>query len=293
VNIGVFDSGLGGLTILRELLKKLPQYSYVYLGDNARVPYGGRSAEKIYEFTTQALRFLFKKNCKLVILACNTSTSTSLRRIQHEFLPRYFPDRKVLGVIKPVIEELEKAKGQSSKFKSTPIRSGSSSKPKILKKVKIGVIGTKATVNSGAFVREIHKILPKAQVIQQAGPLLVPFIEEGETDSPAFSLVLKQYLSIFKKKEIDTLILACTHYGIVKNQIKKIMGKNIGVIDEGVYVAEKLKKYLRKHKETETKLIKASKRDYYVTDVITGYQPLIKLFLDLKNVIMMQTKIDV
>ena len=137
MNIGVFDSGLGGLTILKALLKELPQYNYVYLGDNARVPYGNRSPETIYRFTKEAVEFLFKKNCQLIIIACNTSTATSLHKIQQEYLPKFFPDRKVLGVIKPVVEQIKESEDRI-----------------------IGVIGTKATINSEAFVREIKKVLP-------------------------------------------------------------------------------------------------------------------------------------
>lgn len=258
MNIGVFDSGLGGLTILKAFLKKLPQYNYVYLGDSARVPYGNRSPEIVYEFTKQAVNFLFKKNCQLVIIACNTSTATSLKKIQHEYLPKYYPDRKVLGIIKPITEKIS-----NSHLK------------------KIGVIGTKATINSGAFVREIKKTLPSALVFQQACPLLVPFIEEGvNKHEKIIRLVLKEYLDDLIKKNIDTLILACTHYEFLKKEIQKIVGPKIKVISEGKIAAEKLKDYLLHHSDIENRLAKKKQSSYFVTDLSQDYKKLMKLFLE-------------
>lgn len=270
MNIGVFDSGLGGLTILKKLLKELPQYNYIYLGDNARVPYGNRSPEIIYSFTKQAVDFLMKKNCKLVIIACNTSTSTSLKKIQTEYLPKFYPDRKVLGVIKPVVEEI-KSQISNNKYQINK-------KYQILNN-KIGVIGTKATVNSEAFVREIKKTLPKAEVFQQACPLLVPYIEDGAKNKKILELILKEYLSDLIKKNIDSLILACTHYELVKKEIQAITGTKIKVISEGSLVAAKLKEYLNNHREIEKKLEKNKKVSYFVTDLSQDYKKLMKLFL--------------
>jgi len=267
MKIGVFDSGLGGLTILKALLKKLPQYNYVYLGDNARVPYGNRSPETIYEFTKQAVEFLFKKNCKIIILACNTATSTSLRRIQQEYLPKYYPDRRVLGVIKPVVEVLE---SQITNIKYQIINNKTNS---------IGIIGTKATVNSGAFVREINKLLPDASVHQQACPLLVPFIEDGSKNNKVLKPILKEYLDGLLKEKIKTLVLACTHYEVIEKEIQKIIGREIKIISEGKIVAKKLGDYLKNHLEIEKKLEKHKKIEYYVTDLNPDYEKIIKIFL--------------
>ncbi len=256
MNIGVFDSGLGGLTILKSLLKELPEYNYVYLGDNARVPYGNRSAETIYEFTKQAVDFLFKKNCKLVILACNTATSNALVKIQKEYLPKYFPDRRVLGVIKPTIENIKENNH-----------------------LRVGIVGTKATVNSGAFVREIHKVLPKAEVYQQACPMLVPFIENGEKNEKILKLILEEYLHFLLQKKITTIVLACTHYGLIKKQFQDVVGPKIKVISEGRLVADKLRTYLNKHPEIEKNLDKKYQTEYFVTDLSPDYHELIRLFL--------------
>ncbi|MFA6532789.1 MAG: glutamate racemase [Patescibacteria group bacterium] len=257
MNIGVFDSGLGGLTILKALLKKLPQYNYVYLGDNARVPYGNRSPETIYQFTKEAVEFLFKKNCQLIIIACNTSTATSLHKIQQEYLPKFFPDRKVLGVIKPVVEEI-KERGDRI----------------------IGVIGTKATINSGAFVREIKKVLPNTKVLQQACPLLVPYIEDSGRNKKILSLILDEYLNDLKVENIDTLLLACTHYEIIKEEIEKIVGTKVKVISEGKIVANKLKDYLNRHPEVKKKLEKKKQVTYFFTDPNQDNKKLLKLFLN-------------
>jgi glutamate racemase len=255
--IGVFDSGLGGLSILKEFIRLLPRYNYVYLGDNARVPYGGRSDKIIYQYTTQALTYLFSCwNCRIVILACNTATSTSLKRIQQEFLPQKFPHRKVLGIIKPVIEVLPENRV-----------------------AKIGIIGTRATINSRSFVREIRKVLPKTKIVQQAAPLLVPFIEEGAVNSVGFSSILTQYLQVFKKESIDQLILGCTHYGLIHQKIKNELGKSIKVIAEGKIAAQKLAEYLCKHPELENQLAKTGRHQYCLTDLTARYQKLFIYFL--------------
>lgn len=260
MNIGVFDSGLGGLTILKAFLKKLPQYNYIYLGDNARVPYGNRSSEIIYQFTKEAVEFLFRKNCQLIIIACNTSTSTSLRKIQQEYLPQFYPDRKVLGVIKPVVEELG--------VRSYELGG------------RIGVIGTKATVSSEAFVREIKKTLPKAKVYQQACPLLVPYIEDSRRNKKILQLMIEEYLEGLMKKNIDSLLLACTHYEIIKKEIQAMVGSKIKVISEGKIVAEKLKDYLKRHPEVEKKLEKKKQISYFFTDLNQDYKKLMRFFLN-------------
>lgn len=256
MRIGVFDSGLGGLAILKAVVKKLPNYDYLYLGDNARVPYGGRSAEIIYQFTRQAVEFLFKQNCQLVILACNSATTSALRRLQQEYLPKNYPKRRVLGIIKPTIEYLLENKA-----------------------IKVGLLGTYATVNSQAYKREMVKVLPKGKLKQQACPLLVPLIEENEMSSQAGKLILHQYLKSMKQYQPEVLLLACTHYGLIKNQVQKEMGKNIRVIDQGPLVANRLQEYLNKHLEIKHKLSCQKSRIYYTTDLNDRFSQMARLFM--------------
>lgn len=247
--IGVFDSGFGGLVILKEIVKKLPDYNYIYLGDTARAPYGTRSQETVYKFTEQAVDFLFKKGCWLIILACNTASAEALRKIQKSYLPRNYSDKRVLGVIRPVSEE-------------AGIKTINN---------KIGVIATNGTVKSNAFKRELKKMNPRMQVFQQAAPLLVPLVEAGEHNSKAADLIIKNYLRSLIKNKIDTLVLGCTHYGILKEKIKKIVGKNVNVVMEGKIVAGKLKDYLRRHPEINGKIGKQSKTIFYTTDLTDNF----------------------
>lgn len=257
MNIGVFDSGLGGLAIFKEILKLLPQYNYIYLGDNARVPYGGRSADLIYGFTKNAMDFLFKKNCKLIIIACNTATANALQRLQLEYLPKYYPDRRILGVIRPVVEEAINIK------------------PK-----RLGIMATRATVNSNSYPEEIFKLDPTIKVIQQACPLLVPIIEENEIGWEGLDLIIKKYLAPLLKEKIDSLILGCTHYGLIIDKIKKHLDKNIKIISQGEATAKKLKDYLDRHSEITNKLGKNNTQTYFATDLNQNYQKLTQLFLE-------------
>jgi len=297
MKIGVFDSGLGGLAILREIFRALPEHDYVYLGDNARVPYGGRSPEIIYQFTEKAVDFLFKKqDCALVIIACSTATAVALRRIQREYLPKLqarpvgkFSGRackRVLGVIRPTVEAVVESNCfRNIQHPTSPIKSGiltsteGRRKTRGASKSKIGVIATRATVKSRVFVKELKKLAPKIKVYQKACPLLVPIIEEGETKWKGLDLILEKYLSVLKHKNIDSLILGCTHYGLIAGKIKKIMGENVTVISQGKVVAEKLKDYLKKHLEIEKQLSKKGKRAYFVTDLSKRYEKLAKMFL--------------
>ncbi|MCS7093171.1 MAG: glutamate racemase [Patescibacteria group bacterium] len=244
MNIGVFDSGLGGLIVFKEIISYLPQYSYIYLGDNARVPYGSRSPERIYQFTLQAVEFLFKKNCQLIVLACNTASAIALEKIQRDYLPKKYPDRQVLGLILPTIEFLDL--NPSDDY--------------------IGIIGTRATINSKIYQKKIKEINPRAKIIAKATPLLVPFIEEGEINSRAFRALLEDYLKDFSKKKISKLILACTHYGSVEKQIEVVLGSKVEVISQGKIVAQKLSQYLENHPEIEKKLTKTSSSKIYLTD---------------------------
>lgn len=233
MKIGIFDSGLGGLIVLKEIIKKLPQYDYIYLGDNARTPYGNRSQEVIYKFTEQAVDFLFKQDCQLLIIACNTASAEALRKIQQEWLPKNYPDRSVLGVIRPVVEQVVQ-----------------------IGKKKIGVIGTKGTIASQAYIKEIEKLNSNLEVLQQACPLLVPLIEEGWQKNDVTKKVLRTYLRALKNAKVDTLILGCTHYPILIKEIQGIMGRRTKVLNPGEIVAESLADYLQRHPEIESKLDK-------------------------------------
>lgn len=244
-SIGVFDSGVGGLNILRWIVKKLPSYNFIYLGDTARAPYGARSKTAVCQFTEQAVDFLFRKNCQLIILACNTASSDALRKIQREYLIQNYPDRKILGVLIPAAEE---AVAQT-------------------KNNRIGVIATIAAVLSGSFRREIKKINSQVKVFQQACPLLAPMIEAGEEKSSMIDLALRKYLQPLMKKNIDTLILGCTHYGLIKNKIQKIVGGDVRTVAEGKILAQKLKDYLERHQEIDCLLEKNSKMVFFATDL--------------------------
>lgn len=242
--IGMFDSGFGGLNILRGIVKELPEYDYLYLGDTARAPYGSRSQEEIFEFTKQAVDFLFENDCALIILACNTASSGALRRIQQEYLPKHYPEKRVLGVLVPTVEETTR----------------------VSKNKRMGVIATEATVDSGAFPRELKNIDSSIQVFQTPCPSLVPLIESGKQDSAEMNEALEGYLFTFKDTDIDTLILGCTHYGIIEDQIKKMIDPNITIISEERVVPKKLNEYLERHPEIEVTL----KKDGEISFTTTG-----------------------
>lgn len=255
-SIGVFDSGFGGLSILRGIVRELPEYDFVYLGDTARVPYGTRSPDTVFEFTRQAVEFLFEKNCGLVILACNTASSDALRRIQREYLPKHFPDRNVLGVLIPAAEEAV-AKTRNKK---------------------VGVLATSGTVASEAFIREFSKLDPEIQAFQNACPLLVPLVEAGEENSPATEYFLKKYLKLLLAKKIDTLILGCTHYGLLEPTIRNIVGKKVHILSESRIIGRKLRDYLERHPEREQTLRKGGVRVFYSTDITENFSILGKRF---------------
>ncbi|MBI2048792.1 MAG: glutamate racemase [Parcubacteria group bacterium] len=250
--IGVFDSGFGGLDILRGIIKTLPQYDYIYLGDTARTPYGTRSPEIVYKFTKEAVDFLFAKNCTLVLLACNTASSDALRKIQKKDIPRLYPDKKILGVLIPAAEE-------------AVLRT---------KNKRVGVIATDGTVKSGAFVRELKKLDPQIRVFQKGCPLLVPLVEAGEQNTEAARLILQNYLRPLIAKNIDTLILGCTHYGILKRAVQNIVGSRVHVVSEAETVPQKLKAYLAKHDEREKQIGKNGKIHFYTTDLSPKFQRL-------------------
>ncbi|MCX6785088.1 MAG: glutamate racemase [Candidatus Komeilibacteria bacterium] len=262
--IGVFDSGFGGLTVLKEILKKLPQYSYVYLGDNARAPYGARSQEVIYRYTKEAVDYLFKSGCQLVILACNTASAESLRRLQQEYLPQAYPGksatdpaRRILGVVIPLAQEAAK----------------------LSKAKRVGVIGTEGTIASGTYVREIKKIDSQIKVFQQACSLLVPLIEAGWQKRVETKMILKKYLRNLKSQQLDLLILGCTHYPVLLKEVRRIMGKRVLVPNPGEVVANRLVEYLKNHSEIEGQLEKTGGRCYLTTDQTEKFSILGSFFL--------------
>jgi len=255
--IGVFDSGFGGLTVLKEFLRILPEYNYIYFGDNARAPYGNKSDEVIYNYTKQAVDFLFKQGCELIIVACHTASAKALRRIQQEYLPEKYSDKRVLGVVVPIVEQ---AVGLS-------------------RHNKLGVIGTTATINSGVYKKELEKLRNDLNIFQQACPLLVPLIEEGYMEKPEAKMILKKYLRPLKEKQIDTLILGCTHYPLMIKDISRLLGKNVEVINPAVIAAEKLADYLKRHQEIKKKLEKNNKLVFYTTDDVKKFKELGRKFL--------------
>jgi glutamate racemase len=242
--IGVFDSGYGGLTVLKAFLEKLPEYDYLYLGDSARAPYGNKSLKVVYEYTRQAVEYLFDRGAVLIILACNTASVKALRKIQQEWLPLHQADKRVLGVVIPLAE----AAVESSR------------------RGRIGVIGTRATVESRVFEQELHKLKSGLTVFERACPLLVPLVEEGWVGRPETNSILKKYVRPLKSTAIDTLILGCTHYPFLKKDIERIMGKNCRVLDAPAIVADKLGDYLIRHPEIEGRLSRRASRIFCTTD---------------------------
>jgi glutamate racemase len=249
--IGVFDSGYGGLTILKEIVKKLPQYDYLYLGDNARTPYGSRSFETVYQYTLQCVEKLFAMNCNLVIIACNTASAKALRTIQQVDLPKKYPDKRVLGVIRPTTEIV----GKYSKTGH------------------VGVLGTKGTVSSNSYPIEIEKFFPELNVYQEACPMWVPLVENNEYKSSAADYFIKKNLdNLFAKSDkIDTIILGCTHYPLLAEKIKKYIPENLTLLSQGEIVAESLADYLKRHPEMETKCTKGETIDFYTSDSVENF----------------------
>ncbi len=258
--IGVFDSGLGGLTILKHFIEELPQYSYIYLGDSARTPYGNRSQAVIYNYAKEAVDFLFSKGCRIVIFACNTASSQALRKIQQKYLPKKYPDKKVIGVIVPLVEESAK----NDRIK------------------RIGIIGTKATIASNIYAKKLSKLNPKLKIFEKSAPLLVPLIEEGWIKKRETKMILKKYLRELKTAQIDALILACTHYPILIKDIKRIMPKKCLIYDTGKIVAKSFKKYLEKHQELKINQSSSPICKFYTTYNISSFKIFGKKFLERK-----------
>jgi glutamate racemase len=243
--IGIFDSGYGGLTVFRSIFQQLPAYDYIYLGDTARAPYGNRSFQNIHQYTWECVQWLFKQGCPLIILACNTASAKALRTIQQQDLQHEDPSKRVLGVIRPTAEVI----GNYSKTKE------------------IGVLGTKGTVQSESYLIEIGHFFPDVKVYQQACPLWVPLIENGEYDKPGADYFVEKYLGqiLAQSPNIDTLLLACTHYPLLQEKIKRFLPENIQVVSQGDIVAKSLVDYLQRHPEMESKLSRTGTQHFYTT----------------------------
>lgn len=244
--IGVFDSGYGGLTILSKIRETLPQYDYIYLGDNARTPYGTRSFEIVYEFTLQAVNKLFEMGCHLVILACNTASAKALRTIQMNDLPHLDPQRRVLGVIRPTVECI-----------------GS-----ITHSRHVGVLATAGTIKSESYPMEIHKLFPDIYVSGEACPMWVPLVENNEAQSSGADYFIQKYIDtlLSKDQQIDTVILGCTHYPLLLPKIKHFMPDGIEIVSQGEYVAGSLKDYLHRHPEIAAKCTQGGKCTFCTTE---------------------------
>lgn len=258
--IGVFDSGYGGLTILKEIRRRLPGYDYIYLGDNARAPYGPRSFDVVYSFTLQAVRFLFERGCPLVILACNTASAKALRSIQQHDLPEIDPTRRVLGVIRPTVERLGELSASGN----------------------IGVLGTLGTVRSQSYDMEIAKLYPSFTTTSQACPMWVPIVENHEADSPGADYFVRKYIdSLFARRHnIDTVLLGCTHFPILYDKIRAAVPSHARVVCQGEIVAESLADYLTRHPEMESRCTRGGSCTYLTTENPDSFSSLAAIFLD-------------
>lgn len=244
--IGFFDSGYGGLTILREVMKRLPEYDYLYLGDNARAPYGSRSFDVVYQYTKQAVHKLFEMGCPMVILACNTASAKALRSIQQNDLAKWDPTRRVLGIIRPTVEQVDSLTNTRH----------------------IGIFGTRGTINSESYTIEIGKFAPDVVVNGHPCPMWVPLVENEEYDSEGADFFVRKEIDAIMKQDpqIDTLILGCTHYPLLLKKIKKYVPDDVQVISQGNIVADSLKDYLMRHPDMEQRLTKHRQTSFYTTE---------------------------
>jgi glutamate racemase len=257
--IGIFDSGYGGLTILEKIRNLLPQYDYIYLGDNARTPYGTRSYDVVYEFTKQSVKKLFEMGCPMVILACNTASAKALKTIQSEDLPVWNREKRVLGVIRPTVEVI----GGITKTRH------------------VGILGTVGTIQSKSYPIEIKKINSDIIVHGQACPLWVPLVENSEYKAPGADYFVQKYLSelLKKDKEIDTIVLACTHYPLLLPKIKQSIPEGIHIISQGQIVADSLLDYLRRHPEMEERITTSGTCKFFTTEAEFKFQKSAAVFL--------------
>jgi glutamate racemase len=256
--IGIFDSGYGGLTVFKSIVKRLPMYDYLYLGDNARSPYGTRSLQSIYRYTLESVRYLFSMGCPLVILACNTASAKALRNIQQKYLPAFAPDHRVLGVIRPTAEVI-------GNFSKTGY---------------VGVLGTPGTVTSQSYPMEIKKFFPGLRVFQEACPMWVPLVENNELDNLGAEYFVKQHIDniLHLSPEIDTLLLGCTHYPLLIKTIGKFISGQIKVIPQGDIVADSLADYLSRHPEMESRCTRSGSRKFFTTDSSESFDDRAKIF---------------
>lgn len=257
--IGVFDSGYGGLTILKAIRELLPQYDYAYLGDNARAPYGTRSFDIVYQFTRQAVLKLFEMGCQLVILGCNTASAKALRSIQQNDLPKIDPQRRVLGVIRPTAEIV----GKLTQTKH------------------IGILATPGTIKSDSYNIEINKLWPELDVTGVACPLWVPIVENNEATGAGADYFVKKRIDhiLWLDPDIDTLILGCTHYPILMPKIKQYVPDGIKIVSQGEYVAESLKDYLTRHTEIDARCTKNGTAHYYTTENAKTFKEVARIFV--------------
>lgn len=257
--IGVFDSGIGGLTVFREIVKALPQYDYLYLGDNARVPYGPRSFDTVYHYTKECIWHMFEMGCRLVIVACNTASAKALRTIQQNDLTQLDSLHRVLGVLRPTTEMV----GNISKTRQ------------------VGILATQGTVTSESYVIEINKFFPDVNVVQQACPMWVPLVENNEHLSAGADYFVKKYIDslLAQSSDIDVVILACTHYPLLIPKIRQYLPKNIQILSQGDLVASSLVDYLKRHPEIEMLCTKNGKYNYYTTESANDFNNKAALFL--------------
>ena len=258
--IGIFDSGYGGLTVFNKIREAMPDYDYIYLGDNARTPYGPRSFEVVYRFTRQAVMKLFSEGCQLVILACNTASAKALRTIQQRDLPELDPSRRVLGVIRPTVEMMDR----------------------ISLTKHIGILGTSGTISSQSYSLEIEKMFPHITVTGEACPMWVPLVENNEFNSPGADFFVKKHLDhiLSLDPEIDTLVLGCTHYPLLIDKIKQYLPSGITVFAQGEYVAESLKDYLNRHPEMDSRLTHQGKCRFLTTESAGKFSEAASVFLN-------------
>lgn len=251
--IGVFDSGYGGLTVLKEIVAQLPQYDYLYLGDNARAPYGSRSFHTVYEYTLECVEWFFQQGCSLVILACNTASAKALRSIQQNDLPKLNNGKRVLGVIRPTTEII----GQFTQTKQ------------------IGVLGTNGTVQSNSYPIEVGKFYPDITVYQEACPMWVPLVENDEQNSPGADYFVKKHIDHLlgqsTEKPIDTILLACTHYPLLIDKISSFVPQGVTIVSQGQIVAKSLQDYLLRHPEIDQNCSKNGQLSFYTTDTAEDF----------------------
>ena len=257
--IGIFDSGYGGLTIFDKIREAMPAYDYIYLGDNARTPYGPRSFEVVYRFTKQAVETLFHEGCQMVILACNTASAKALRTIQQNDLPQWDPQRRVLGVIRPTVELMD----QISRTKH------------------IGILGTNGTISSGSYAIEIEKMFPHIMVTGEACPMWVPLVENNEFNTPGADYFVQKHLEhiLALDPQIDTLVLGCTHYPLLMDKIRSFLPQEITVFAQGEYVAASLVDYLKRHPEMDERLTKQGKCRFLTTESASKFSEAASVFL--------------